>query len=81
MNFDPINITVSDCEESQVKLYDKNGILYCENPKCYESCPVDITASCVSPNKYENNIQNNTCICYEGYSGDKCDQKIFIEFR
>jgi len=80
MNFDPINITIKDCKASQVKLYDMNGILYCENPKCYKSCPVDISASCVSPSKFENNIHNNNCTCYEGYGGDNCTQKIFIEF-
>jgi len=59
-------------------MYNKNKILYCENPICQESCPVDISAKCQAYTKEnDNDIHKNKCICMNGWTGENCKEKKF----
>jgi len=63
-------------------MYDKNRILYCENAICNENCPINKSAQCIP--YYEENINNinkNICSCLNGWGGNNCERKIFIDFR
>jgi len=63
-------------------MYDKNGILYFENPKCNDNCPINVSAYCKP--YYEENINDinkNDCICLPGYKGDNCETKVYTDFR
>ncbi|OUM70298.1 hypothetical protein PIROE2DRAFT_56958 [Piromyces sp. E2] len=80
-NFNNINITINDCNSNQIKMKDKKGIQYCENPLCHESCPVGVTAKCLSLHKENiNNINENVCECLPGWKGNNCDHKKFVDF-
>jgi len=83
--FDDIKIYVSECSKKQVKMYNNKNILYCENPICHSNCPVDISAECI-PGDYTskistNDINKNICMCYKGWTGTDCRNKIFIDFK
>jgi len=81
---DYIEIKIDSCDPGQYNLYDRNNILTCENPICYDSCPINSTAKCVisDNNIYEeNNIKHNICKCDIGWTGELCNQKDFINFR
>jgi len=63
-------------------MYDKNGILYCEKPKCHSLCPVDISANCVSAfSELKNDINKNFCECLPGWEGDYCKTKKFLNLE
>ena len=80
--FNDIIINVKTCDTNQIKMYDKNHILYCENPICKNDCPVDSSAICKAfQDEGINDIKKNICECSPGWKGDKCDSKIFIDFR
>jgi len=84
INFDfhDIEINVHDCNKNQIKMYSTNQIPYCENPICKDSCPVDISARCIYNESLPINDKNsNICECYNGYSGENCSLKTFIDFR
>ncbi|ORX57678.1 hypothetical protein BCR36DRAFT_459391 [Piromyces finnis] len=78
-----LEIKVNSCNENQIKMYNKKGILYCETPKCKPECPVGITASCIpdSNNENINNPNKNICSCYSGWEGQYCQNKKFIDFN
>ena len=67
-------------------MYDKDGILYCENPVCKSNCPINKSARCIaSEEKNINSALKNKCECFIGWEdgeeeGD-CSSKIFINFR
>jgi len=80
--FKDIKIKINDCDDEQIKIYNKNGLLYCENPKCNPNCPVDISAYCKKYyNESINNPNLNICECLPGYNGIYCENKIFIDYR
>jgi len=81
---DNINIKIDVCDKNQYNIYDHNHILICENPKCLDSCPININAKCIisDGNVYGKNIiKNNKCQCNDGWTGELCDEKVFIDFR
>ncbi|OUM69525.1 hypothetical protein PIROE2DRAFT_2623 [Piromyces sp. E2] len=81
-DFEDIEINVNTCDSNQIKLYDTNNILYCEEPICRSSCPVDESASCMPSNeKPVNDINNNICVCYNGWEGNNCENKIYVDFK
>jgi len=71
-----------DCKD-QIKMFDKNGIPYCENPKCNDRCPVGVSAECKKSNNTINvNDKNkNKCSCLPGFYGEYCEDKKYIDFR
>ena len=80
--FDQIEIQVNSCNSNQIKMYDDNSILYCVNPICKPSCPVDESASCEPYYlSYINDINKNICQCFPGYDGIDCREKILIDYR
>ncbi|KAG4085267.1 hypothetical protein H8356DRAFT_1298496 [Neocallimastix lanati (nom. inval.)] len=81
INFDDIEIKVLTCKENQIKMYDKNGILHCENPICDNRCPIEITAYCKS--FYEENINDinkNECKCLPGWKSTFCGDRQYVDF-
>jgi len=63
-------------------MYDKNGILHCENPICDNRCPIEITAYCKS--FYEENINDinkNECKCLPGWKSTFCGDRQYVDFR
>ncbi|OUM70113.1 hypothetical protein PIROE2DRAFT_1794, partial [Piromyces sp. E2] len=79
--FDDIIINVKSCDSDIIKMYDKNNILYCENPKCKDQCPVDSSAVCKAYQEEGiNDINKNICECLPGWEGDNCERKIYIDF-
>ncbi|OUM65946.1 hypothetical protein PIROE2DRAFT_59671 [Piromyces sp. E2] len=77
------NLIITKCKTDEIGIYSRNGLLSCETPICYNECPVGISASCISINS-TNNINSpkyNKCICYKGYTGVNCNQKIFVNNR
>eukprot|EP00833_Pecoramyces_ruminatium_P011252 jgi/Orpsp1_1/1185284/evm.model.c7180000093075.1 len=66
-NFDDIEINVLECNNNQIKKRYKNGILYCENPDCGASCPIDVSAICIFNKTTINDINNTVCKCLEGW--------------
>ena len=87
LNFDQFEINVENCKENQVRLFDEKQVPYCENPKCYNDCPVGVRAECIAHNStligntLINNEQNNECRCLPGFTGNKCSEKEYIDFR
>ncbi|OUM60981.1 hypothetical protein PIROE2DRAFT_13142 [Piromyces sp. E2] len=81
--FNDIKIQIMQCNDDQIKMTDKDGSPYCENPICRDSCPVGITAKCVLPSHEinSNNKKQNICHCYSGWKGENCNEKIFVDFR
>ncbi|OUM63626.1 hypothetical protein PIROE2DRAFT_9772 [Piromyces sp. E2] len=78
-----IQFIVKSCDDGQYNVYDQNNILVCENPICNDSCPVNSTAKCIisDGNIYSKNIiKHNICKCNEGWAGELCDIKIFVDF-
>ncbi|ORX56015.1 hypothetical protein BCR36DRAFT_280564 [Piromyces finnis] len=66
-----IEIEILGCDENQIKMYDKDGILYCENAICKDNCPIDISANCIPYyNERYNNIDKNICSCLPGWTGN-----------
>jgi len=81
LKFDDIEISVSDCETNQIKMYNNNGIIYCVNPIC-KNCPVGESATCIQYyTELINDIEKNICQCLPGYEGNNCKDKKFINFR
>ncbi|ORX59218.1 hypothetical protein BCR36DRAFT_275866, partial [Piromyces finnis] len=81
-SFDKIDIIINECHSNQIKMVDKYGIQYCETPKCQDNCPVGISANCI-PYTYEfiNNRTLNICECNDGWEGESCNSKVFIDFK
>lgn len=79
--FENIEITIKQCGENQITLYNSNNIIYCENPKCKDDCPVDVSAICKPFSQTFNNIESNICECLRGWEGINCNNRIFIDFR
>ncbi|OUM69523.1 hypothetical protein PIROE2DRAFT_2621 [Piromyces sp. E2] len=80
--FNDIEIIVNTCNDNQVKMYDSNGVLYCENAKCKSDCPVDKSAKCIPYYKENINLRDrNNCICLDGWEGENCQNRIYIDFR
>jgi len=75
-------ITVRNCDENQLKMYKKNDILYCENPNCGETCPVESGHAICKPNNVNiiNDITNTKCECLPGWEGENCDKMIFVNY-
>ncbi|OUM68068.1 hypothetical protein PIROE2DRAFT_4352 [Piromyces sp. E2] len=72
-----IEIEVLDCNDNQIRMYDKKGILYCENAKCNDDCPINTSAECIPYYKENINIANiNICSCLNGYGGSNCENNI-----
>jgi len=75
-----LEVLVSSCNQDQIRMYNKNKILYCESPKCDEKCPINTSAYCQSYyNDTINDIKKNKCVCNEGWEGDFCTEKIFFD--
>lgn len=81
INFYDIKVEVNGCSDNQIEMHDKN-ILYCENPICKASCPIDTTATCVRYYEKDiNDINLNRCECIAGWNGNYCDSRVFMDFR
>jgi len=82
-NFNEIKVQIDECSNDQIKMVDKNGCPFCENPVCEESCPVGISAKCVPASSIVNinDKTKNICECYLGWQGTDCDIKLFVNFR
>jgi len=81
-HFDDINVEIKECNDNQIKFIDKYGIQHCENPICKESCPINKSAVCKP--YYEENINDinmNICECLSGWTGENCEEKVFIDYR
>lgn len=76
-------IIKNDCSSTSIKRYDKNGILYCEEPKCLDSCPINSTAECVAYDRElnKNDQRLNKCVCLPGWTNDKCNEKVFVNLE
>ncbi|OUM62398.1 hypothetical protein PIROE2DRAFT_61916 [Piromyces sp. E2] len=76
-------LIITKCKDNEIGIYSRNGLLSCEVPICYSNCPIGTSASCISLNTTYNinSPKYNMCTCYEGYTGNDCDQKIFIDIR
>ncbi|OUM60238.1 hypothetical protein PIROE2DRAFT_14054 [Piromyces sp. E2] len=73
-----IEIQINTCDDNQIEMKNKNGILYCEEPICNKNCPVNSTAICIKGStKNVNNNENNICKCTEGWKGFTCNEKIY----
>ncbi|ORX64116.1 hypothetical protein BCR32DRAFT_273221 [Anaeromyces robustus] len=83
IKYSNIPIEILNCNNNQIKIYDKNNIIYCENPKCEENCPVnEQRATCVPSNKISvNSPIYNKCECLKGWDGVNCSEKVFINYR
>jgi len=80
--FNDIEIEVLTCLTGQIKMKNKNKILYCENPICNDKCPINSTAICEAYySENINDINKNECKCLSGWGGVYCKNKIFIDFR
>ncbi|OUM62264.1 hypothetical protein PIROE2DRAFT_11522 [Piromyces sp. E2] len=83
--FENITIKVLPCRETQFSIY-KNEILFCETAMCKQDCPTNSTATCLpylenTTIKPINDINKNICKCINGWEGDKCNIKKFVNFR
>jgi len=79
-----LDVRIGNCDPFQYEVYDHNKILTCENAICHHSCPLDFNAKCVIKDgnfKGKNIIKNNLCECHEGWIGEYCDTKDFVDFR
>lgn len=82
LRFNDIDIRIVECNKNQIIMYNNKGIEYCAEPICNEKCPVGIKARCVpTKRKNINDINLNSCECEDGWEGEFCDTKIFIEFK
>ena len=81
LRFNNILINVTDCQDNQIKRYDRNNILYCEEPICNTECPVSTTATCYPGDKYNNDINKNICTCMAGWNGPYCKNEVLIDYR
>ncbi|ORX53799.1 hypothetical protein BCR36DRAFT_396482 [Piromyces finnis] len=80
--FSSIEINIKECSKYQIKMIDKNNIQYCEEPKCKENCPVDISAICIPySNELVNDISKNRCVCLPGWKGENCTDKDFVSYE
>ncbi|ORX58410.1 hypothetical protein BCR36DRAFT_343580 [Piromyces finnis] len=79
--FNNLKVSINDCKENQIKMIDKKSrIQYCENAKCLDNCPIDITAKCIPYLKESiNDINMNICECLPGWGGINCGDKIFLK--
>eukprot|EP00833_Pecoramyces_ruminatium_P010128 jgi/Orpsp1_1/1184160/evm.model.c7180000088254.1 len=76
------NLIITNCTNSEIGIYSRNGLLSCEIPICNANCPVNTKASCIAPkNKNQNRQKYNQCVCYSGYTGEYCNSKIYADFR
>ncbi|ORX57107.1 hypothetical protein BCR36DRAFT_395258 [Piromyces finnis] len=81
--FNDILIKVNDCEPQQIRMINKYNIPYCEKPICHESCPDGKSAECIKSSNSTNinDINLNICQCLPGFTGEKCDIKVFVNYR
>eukprot|EP00833_Pecoramyces_ruminatium_P001614 jgi/Orpsp1_1/1175646/evm.model.c7180000054692.1 len=78
-----IELEVKSCKKHQITKKDINNFIYCESPICSPLCPVDDHAECYSfeNNTYGiNNEKLNICKCNNGWTGEYCDERIFVSF-
>ncbi|KAL6599709.1 hypothetical protein U3516DRAFT_643530 [Neocallimastix sp. 'constans'] len=78
---DSIDVKVNTCNRNQIQ-YQKNDILYCENPICNNKCNLK-SGECIPINHYttENTIETNICQCFDGYEGIFCEIKSMINLE
>ncbi|ORX56013.1 hypothetical protein BCR36DRAFT_175699 [Piromyces finnis] len=79
--FSNIEIEVLSCKSNQVKMKNKNKILYCENPICDDKCPIGISAICeASKEENVNDFNKNKYKCLKGWHGINCQDKDYMNF-
>lgn len=78
-----MKVTVNNCLDNQIKLYDQYGFYYCESPICNDDCPIlNKTATCVKGNNtYINKKSLNKCVCENGWIGKNCETRDFIIYN
>jgi len=85
LKFSDIEINVSDCNDKEIRKYDSHtNIMYCEEPICLNSCPVDVDhAICLpaSNNTSINDPEKNICQCAKGFKGTYCDIMDYVDYR
>ncbi|ORX54261.1 hypothetical protein BCR36DRAFT_410804 [Piromyces finnis] len=81
LNIPIIKVKINNCGENQIKMYDRNNMLYCENPECEDNCPINVSAYC-KPfyEERKNDKSKNMCICLPGWKGPNCENKIYIDY-
>ncbi|OUM65522.1 hypothetical protein PIROE2DRAFT_7453 [Piromyces sp. E2] len=73
LDFDNLKIKVLPCDDNQIIMYDKHGIMFCETPICNSDCPIDSSANCIPYYKENiNDINKNICQCIDGWEGPNC---------
>ena len=77
------DIEINECDKSQIKMYYKDIYYYCENPICFDDCPVSNgTAVCIKKEGVQINSKYiNECKCVSGWIGDKCETKDYAYIR
>ena len=82
IKIDPIEITIKECTENQIIMFNNRNIQYCEEPICNNECQVGVSAECIPFYKEEkNDINLNICKCLSGWNGKNCKDKVYIDYR
>jgi len=78
-----ISIKIEGCNREYAEKKGKYDILYCEKPVCNKEC---INGECKF-SRISSPVNNHThdimayCICFDGFEGEKCNNKIYEKFR
>jgi len=77
------DIKINECDKNQIKMYYKDIYYYCENPICFDECPISNgTAVCIKKEGVQINSKHiNECKCVSGWIGDKCETKDYAYIR
>ncbi|OUM60769.1 hypothetical protein PIROE2DRAFT_13407, partial [Piromyces sp. E2] len=81
-NVDNVNVTIKDCKDDYIKMYDKNNFYHCESPLCNDECPLkEKRAICIKKgSEFTNNKYSNECKCLDGWNGNNCNEKEFAKY-
>lgn len=68
---------IKDCNNDQIKLLTKNNYYTCEQPLCYNDCPISSGTAVCKKGDYEyiNKKEYNRCQCVDGWKGIDCKNK------
>eukprot|EP00833_Pecoramyces_ruminatium_P006664 jgi/Orpsp1_1/1180696/evm.model.c7180000074342.1 len=76
------DVFINECSKDLIKInLDSTNLFFCESPICKKSCQSLINYECIKGNDTVNNPEYNKCLCKKGYTGEICNEKIFIEYK